>query len=378
MSQNGTSGMDGSTAGKPSARRRLRVWLIPFFFWSLPALLTTKYVMEDKGLTFVEAFLAEGLIWMVWAVATPGILVLVRRLPIERPHLIRNVAIHVMVGISMGVSMGGLAQVLRRLVLTQEQLAAFGEVSAASLVAWGLLFGLIFYAAVACVGFALDYHRRLRERELAASRLEAQLIEAKLNALRVQLQPHFLFNALNSVSMLVRQGDSSTAVRMVARLSDLLRYVLDGGSESLVPLGAEVDFVSRYLEIEQLRFRDRMCVSIEVDDAIQDAAVPGLLLQPLVENAVRHAVAVRAAPTRITLDVGETNGRLEIRLRDDGPGLPDSFDEADCDGIGLSNTRSRLAFTYGTEAGLAIGPAPGGGTEVRLNLPFRRHGSIDA
>lgn len=356
-------------------QRRLAVWLIPFFFWSLPALLTTKILMAERGLTFFEAFLTEGLGWMLWAFATPAILALVRRLPIDRPPRRRNIAIHLTTGFAMGVATGGVTIGLAMTFGSPElrEAVAPGDFPH-TLAVWGL-FGLLFYAALASVGLALDYHRRLRERELAASRLESQLVEARLNALRMQLQPHFLFNALNSVSMLVRQGDASTAVRMVARLSDLLRYVLDGGEDSMVPLRSEIDFVSRYLEIEQLRFRDRMCVRIHVDDSVHDVAVPGLLLQPLAENAVRHAVAARAAPTTIELRAARSDGRLEIVLADDGPGLPDPFEEDDCDGIGLANTRSRLAYTYGTNAGMTIGQAAGGGTEVCLSLPLQQNGA---
>ena len=366
-------GAEGRAAEEGSPRRRLAVWLIPFFFWSLPALLTTKVVMVERDLTFLQAFLTEGVGWMMWAVATPGILALIRRLPIDHRLRQRNIAIHAGAGYAMGVATGCLPILLAPLFDVPGLEESLPDNIIAFLVVWGF-FGLLFYAALAAVGIALDYHRRLRERELAASRLEAQLVEARLNALRVQLQPHFLFNALNSVSMLVRQGDASTAVRMVARLSDLLRYVLDGDGESMVPLCAEIDFVSRYLEIEQLRFRDRMCVSIEVDDAVKDAVVPSLLLQPLAENAVRHAVAARAAPTTIALEARAAGDQLEIRLADDGPGLPDPFDEDECEGIGLANTRSRLAYTYGDDATLTILAARDGGTEIRLSLPVRRNG----
>lgn len=346
--------------------RRLAPWLIPLFFWSLPALVSTRVVAEDRKISFGLAFLSEGLVWILWALATPGILALVRTWPIEPPHRVRNIGLHIATGFSAGLATGGLFVALTLALGTaSEDIAP----SVGNLLVWGL-FGLMFYAATASIGFALTYHRRMRDRERAASRLEAELVEARLNALRMQLQPHFLFNALNSVSMLVRQGDGATAVRMVARLSDLLRYVLDGESETLVPLRSEIEFVSRYLEIEQLRFRDRMCVSIHVDEAVQEAPVPGLLLQPLVENAVRHAVAVRAAPTTIGLDARGAAGRLEIRLRDDGPGLPAGFDESRSGGIGLANTRSRMAYTWGDNAALALSRHPDGGTEVLLDLPL--------
>lgn len=358
---------DRETAGGGSTvRRRLATWLIPLAFWSLPAMVTTHAVMQDRQVSFGRAFMSEGLTWVLWALATPGILLLVRRLPPEPPHRGRNIVLHIGTGFAMGVLTGVITWAFAVAAGLSTESFDIGS----GLVIWGL-FGLMFYAATASVGLALSYHRRMRERERAASRLEAELVEARLNALRVQLQPHFLFNALNSVSMLVRSGESKTAVRMVARLSDLLRYVLETGNETIVPLRSEIDFVSRYLEIEQLRFRDRMNVVIEVDDAVSDSPVPGLLLQPLVENAVRHGVAARAAHTGIVLQAQAVAGRLEIRLRDDGPGLPPGFDESASDGIGLANTRSRLAYTFGADAKLTIATGAEGGTEVVLDLPLQ-------
>lgn len=356
----------------PAKRRRLARWLVPLFFWSLPALLSTRVMMEERGLSFGRAFAIEGVGWMLWALATPGVLILVRMLPIDRRPRSRNVAIHIATGIAMGVVTGLVSILMSRLLgsVEDQRILTAGDV-AQGLVIWGL-FGLLFYAALATVGLALDYHRRLREREVAASRLEAQLVEARLNALRMQLQPHFLFNALNSVSMLVRQGDGANAVRMVARLSDLLRYILDDVGHAVVPLRTEIDFVSRYLEIEQLRFRDRLNVSINVADAVADTPIPGLLLQPLVENAVRHGVAARAAAGMIRLDARESNGQLEITLVDDGPGLPAGFDERACSGIGLRNTRARIEYTYGDSASFTIANTRDTGVIAKLTLPLQQ------
>jgi signal transduction histidine kinase len=360
----------------PVRRRPWLVWVLPFFFWSLPALLVTKMTMETTGLGFGRAFLREGVGWFLWAFATPGILALARRFPLDGPRVGRTLLVHVAAGLSMGALMG--AVTLGLSVLAGTTIGPSGDLTVATAVRstciWAC-FGLLFYAATSSVGVAMDYQRKLREREVAASRLEAQLVEARLNALRMQLQPHFLFNALNTVSMLVRQGDASTAVRVVARLSDLLRYVLDGATGALVPLRTEVDFVARYLEIEQLRFGDRLDVRIDVDDDAADLPVPGLLLQPVVENAIRHGIAARAAAGCVTLDARILAGRLIIRLRDDGPGF-DGNGHPEGPGIGLRNTRARLRYLYGEAAELRTGSVDGRGAEVTIALPLRpdRHG----
>jgi len=359
----------------PRARRQRVVWLVPFLFWSLPAVLTTRFMMQESGVPFLRAFLAEGSGWMLWAVATPGIFLMVRRRPIEGRHRGFNIVIHVMTGLLLGALTGLLDLTLARALDTPlaEHITTMSEVSSLLSVWAGT--GLLIYAATATIGFAFDYHRRLRERELAASRLEAELAEARLNALRMQLHPHFLFNALNSVSMLVRQGEPEVAVRIIARLGELMRHVLDDDGGACVALKSEVDFISRYLEIEQLRFRDRMCVTIDIQDAVRDVPVPALLLQPLVENAVRHGVAVRETPTCIALSAKADGDRVRITLRDEGPGLPAGFDEATISGVGLCNTRARLAHAYGGGAFFSIQSAVGGGTEVRMLLPIEAGGA---
>lgn len=357
-------------------RRRWLVRLLPFFFWSLPALLVTKMIMQTSGIGFGEAFLREGVGWFLWAFATPGILELAHRFPPDGPRIGRTVLVHVSAGLAMGTIMGAVTVCLSLMAGTPADPIGhpIHENAGRVIVIWAF-FGLLFYAATGSVGVAIDYQRKLREREVTASKLEAQLVEARLNALRMQLQPHFLFNSLNTVSMLVRQGDARTAVRVVARLSDLLRYVLEADAEPCVPLRTEIEFVSRYLDIEQLRFGDRLTVRIDIEDAAADVPVPGLLLQPIVENAIRHGIAARAAAGCITIGARIQDGELVIRLRDDGPGFRDGADTGDA-GIGLRNTRQRLRYLYGEAASLRIVNTKGGGAEVTLTLPLpvERHG----
>jgi LytS/YehU family sensor histidine kinase len=226
------------------------------------------------------------------------------------------------------------------------------------------------YATVAAVGYAMDFSRRLREREVVASQLQSQLKEAQLGALRMQLQPHFLFNTLNTIAMLVREGETQTSVRMLARLSDLLRHLLEDEGDQEVPVREELDFLGRYLEIEQLRFRDRLHVQLNVDEGTRDAFIPNLLLQPIVENAIQHGIARRARAGALELNVARENGSLMLSVRDDGPGLSETFSLDNLTGIGLRNTAARLHFLYGENATLDVRNAEEQGTVVTIRLPW--------
>jgi sensor histidine kinase YesM len=214
---------------------------------------------------------------------------------------------------------------------------------------------------------SFDYAQKFRERALLAAQLEARLSEARLAALRMQLNPHFLFNTLNSISSLM-YTDVAAADAMMTRLSELLRLTLEADGRPEVTLRQELDVVRRYIEIEKIRFEDRLRVSVEVDDAALDARVPAFALQPLVENAIRHAIATRAAGGRLTISAQRSNGALRIAIEDDGPGLPEGALRA---GVGLENTRERLSQLYGSEQRLELANLPEGGLRVVMSLPFR-------
>jgi LytS/YehU family sensor histidine kinase len=206
----------------------------------------------------------------------------------------------------------------------------------------------------------------VRIRELTASRLESKLATAQLEVLRMQLQPHFLFNTLHAISALMYRNVEG-ADRMVARLSDFLRLSLDTAGMQEVPLKREMEFLDKYLDIEQVRFGDRLQVSRAIDPETLDRLVPNLVLQPLVENAVRHGIAPRASGGRIDISASMRQGRLIVEVLDDGLSAADPIRE----GLGLSNTRARLEQLYGSDARLELGSAAEGGFRVRLTIPVR-------
>jgi LytS/YehU family sensor histidine kinase len=226
------------------------------------------------------------------------------------------------------------------------------------------------YWAIAGVYSAVKYHGEAQERTLKASRLDAQLAEAQLQALQRQLHPHFLFNTLNAISALMHR-DVEAADQMLSRLSDLLRIALDQRGQQEVALKDELEFLQKYLEIEQARFGDRLTVEFSIDPETLDAQVPNLILQPLVENSIRHAVAVRIEPGHIAVKARRVEGVLELSVRDNGPGMPPGRLASPARGLGLSNTRSRLERLYGAAQHLTFAEPPGGGLIVTVSLPFR-------
>ena len=230
---------------------------------------------------------------------------------------------------------------------------------------------LLIYMASAGTGAALVLHRRYRDRELATIRLEAELSAARLDSLRGQLQPHFLFNSLHSIASLARAGDSAGVVRLIAGFSDILRHLLTAGERRL-PLRDEVKLVERYLEIQRVRFADRLNVSIDVAPEVADARVPLLIVQPLVENALRHGLAPRVEPGAVHVRACRENGATRIDVEDSGVGLPAGWSLSATQGTGLRNLASRLEAEFGASASLQVMAAPGGGVLATVRVPYDR------
>ena len=238
---------------------------------------------------------------------------------------------------------------------------------------YGALNQLMIYCAVLAAGFAREYflreQRRRREAvllEARAAQLEAQLAHARLDALRMQLNPHFLFNTLHAVSALVER-DPAGVRRMIARLSELLRSTLDSRGSEEVPLRDELAFLQRYLDIMAVRFQGRLRVSTSIDESVLEARVPNFILQPLVENALEHGVSRASGDAEIAIVAGRDGDHLVISIHDRGPG----FDASAESGVGLANTRARLAALYGDAAAVAIRTAPEGGAAAEIRLPWR-------
>ena len=227
---------------------------------------------------------------------------------------------------------------------------------------------LLIYAAIVGVGQAIAFHERFRARQLAAARLEAELTQARLHALRAQLQPHFLFNSLHSIASLARVGDNAAVVRLIAGLSDLLRHGLDTSTERQ-SLADEMHLVEKYLDIQRVRFGDRLSADIEVSPAAAPARVPPLVVQPLVENALRHGLAPQVGPGAVRVRARRDGRWVVVDVEDTGAGLPAGWNAAASNGTGLRNLSARLEAEFGGDYALDVAPRPGGGTVATVRMP---------
>ena len=314
--------------------------------------------------------------WYAWALFIPLLQWLVRRFPLERMRWLRGAAIHLAGGLGIIFLHEAVKLAVQRALIPQS-LFSMGSpfpTTAEQFVSGAIGESVGTYAILLCGVYCAAYYARYRERELAASQLQGQLAHAQLQALRMQLNPHFLFNALNSISMLVRGGRNGEAVRMLAGLGDLLRGVLEEERPNEVPLREELDFLARYLAIEQIR-AGRLQVRMAVAPELMEARVPNLILQPLVENAIRHGIARSSAAGLVEIGARRENGSLLLSVRDDGPGLSAGDGR---EGVGLTNVRARLARMYGDQQGLVMENAEGGGTRVTIRLPHRLVGAEEA
>ncbi|MBI4502271.1 MAG: histidine kinase [Gemmatimonadetes bacterium] len=310
----------------------------------------------------------------VWALFTPAILWLARRFPFERDRWIRSALVHVTVCVTFVFCLDlGYTWHAANVIPPPPTAPPLLTRGLRTFAIWVISDSLLYWIVLS-VGHAVEHYRRFRERELMASQLETQLVQAELQALKMQLQPHFLFNALHTIGSLIRTGDRANAVRVTAGLGDLLRRMLESATRQEVPLRQEIEFVRSYLEIEQIRFQDRLRVVIEADESALGAMVPYLILQPLVENAIRHGIAPHRSAGLVAVEARRVNGRLRLVVRDDGPGVGQGLTARP--GVGLSNTRARLVRLYGDDFDLVVHNRVEGGLEARVDLPFRPASSI--
>lgn len=338
-------------------------------FWTFLALCFATqsyldYLNHGMKLSWTGMLTWEMIGWHLWGLLTPFIFSLARRIPPQKYPLILIPAAFFFATIHLLIHFN-LYQIAENLFLLQDKPQL--ELRAFSRIAWRLMV----YCIILIVWYAIESQKRARIEEERASELSAQLAKTQLQALKMQLHPHFLFNTLNTISELMHH-DIRAADEMMVRLGDFLRLTLDPSVSQEVTLEKELEFLKHYLEIEQIRFKDRLKIEMRIQPETRRARVPYLLLQPVVENSIRHGIGRKAEGGTVEISSEKENGLLHIMIQDDGGGL---HQQSDTDapmkqGLGLSNTRSRLEKLYGDRFRFELSNRPGSGTIVSLTIPF--------
>ena len=369
------AGAAGPGTGTRWWQRRWGQWAVVFGVWTVLAFVFTamlyySLLLGERPLTWREAAASQSIYPYLWAVGTMAVLWLARRFPLEGRRLKRHLVYHFLFATLSAILVTGVHQVLYHFIFLNTPDNPYSP--------WVTLRWVIFnssenygvYGLVLVFGHAASYHRRYREGELRAVQLQAQLSQAQLQALKMQLHPHFLFNTLHSISALVHK-DPEAADRMIARLGDFLRLTLENSGTQEVTLQKELEFLQCYLEIERIRFQDRLTTRMEIDSRSLDSRVPNLILQPIVENALRHGIAPRSTPGRIEISAKRNNGCVRIEVKDNGPGISaiSATNGRFREGLGLTNTRARLERLYGEAHRFELANDPHGGLTVTLEIP---------
>jgi two-component system, LytTR family, sensor kinase len=368
--------IDGATSRPALTRGRWR-WLLYMAGWTLVGVHFGAWIIGSAAIDGTEIpwsqVVSEIARWYIWALLVPIIWWAAVRFPLERKRLASRLLINLAVGLSVTLLFVVLDLLMRELITALLIMRSTGgfvfrlRQDLVSYFFWGMEYNLVAYFGIVAVVHAYHYHAYFRERELKASRLEAQLALARLEVLKMQLHPHFLFNTLNAISALMHR-DVDAADRMISLLSDLLRLSLDKDDRHQVSLRSELEFLDRYLAIEKIRFRDRLLVEMDVDPPCLGAQVPRLILQPLVENSIRHGIALHSSAGLVAIRARRKGNRLDLSVSDDGPGLDGNRPPRE--GVGLANTRARLIQLYGEDHRFRLERADAGGLRVHMEIPF--------
>ena len=350
----------------------ITVWAVLGLIYAGPI----YFEMRSEGMehTAWRVFSWGILMWLAWAPLTPVIVWFARRYSLLDGAWKKNLLVHLPAFLAMSVLHSAAATVI---TLSIDPFDGLGDSPKTfwprflSRVQGSFGSDLLIYGGVIGICYAFDYYRKYREREVVATRLEAQLAQAQLDALRMQLHPHFLFNTLNSIAGLVRDNKNQAAVSMLVGLSDLLRHTLEHSSRQEVELREELNFIKLYLSIQQMRFSDRLRTEFNIDPATATALVPNLILQPLTENALRHGIANSAETGVVGISSTVQNGHLRLMVYDNGAGLRDGWQLKGSAGIGLANTAARLQQLYDDNHQFDIRNRDSGGVEVMIVMPLR-------
>lgn len=344
--------------------------------WVIPAILSTnsfylRDLVNNKSTSWLSVFFVQLLVWLLWAGFTPFILFLSRKFRIERPHRLIRTLFHAITSIVFVLIYLALYTYILGMVNQVTITLAWFKGTYVNIYIAVNHWAIMIYWSILGIGYAFEYYNKFREREVHASQLERQLVEVQLQTLKTQLQPHFLFNTLHTIGSLVRHDKKETAVKMLAGLSDLLRLSLDNVGKQEILLNEELEFLKLYLDIQKVRFQDRLNVQMKIAPETLDALVPVFILQPIVENAIRHGFDKHRKAGSLEIHVLKENDALRMEVYNEGPALAKNWHLSQTEGVGLRNTCERLKQLYGEDAKLELKNAETGGVLTTIILPHK-------
>jgi two-component system, LytTR family, sensor kinase len=364
--------MNGSNLGAHTVRWRwiAAIWCAGGVFEASQAVLIMRFG-EGRRHAWLPLFITELAIWLPWALATPWIIGLARRYPIIRGTTVRTLAVHVCAFIAISVVVEAWSAALQVLFNPwgNKRPPTFWDTWSIALLYQVLIF-LIAYVLVLTITYLIDSRENVARQMTETARLNEELSKAQLAALRRQMEPHFMFNTLNSIAALVRDRRNDAAVSMIVGLSEFLRRASEDSHRSQVTLREEVEYLQRYVDIQKVRFGERLHVSVDIPAHLLDVPVPNLLLQPLVENAIKHGIGTRVAGGTVRVAGERREGSLYLCVYNDGPIFRKDW-ETNSGGVGLANLRTRLQILHGSAADLTMAPGGSDGVEVIVTLPLK-------
>jgi two-component system, LytTR family, sensor kinase len=364
----------------------MKPWMLVSAAWVLPAIFAAVNRIAQTRLAGWDPATARDLLfesgdWFLYAFLTPAVFAVSKRLPLVKPQLARRAFLHLLISLLFCVAWatcGKLLQLALTLSFDPKSVVAawragqFYRQAGLDWLSWiftTLPFGIAVYLCVVGIEHAIRYFVEARERDVQLARLSEQLAGARFAALQAQVNPHFLFNTLNTIAVFVRDDDRNAAVRIIEQLSEVLRTTLSSHRANEVPLAEELELVRQYVAIEEARFSDRLRPEFDIDESLLAAAVPSFALQHLVENAIRHGIARRLDAGRLLITARRAGAMLELAVADDGEGI-DELAVIPA-GHGIENTRERLRALFGEHASLEIVRGAEGGTIATLRAPYR-------
>lgn len=353
-----------------------------FLFWNAVAILTATMLFVQFADAYPDAtwsgfFFRQAPLWYTWMLFTPFILYLTPFTKKRKLLWWQTLVFHLLIATFMIVLYSLIAG--RHSIYLSDRMTYSTKIllkMASRNFALNFASNCLIYLLIAFVGVGLEWYKALAitkeeklKLQLHNNVLHTQLVEAQLQALTMQLQPHFLFNTLHSIASLVRIRQNETAIRMIADFSELLRHTIQHGEDNFATIKTEIAFVEKYLNIEKIRFQEHLSVHIQVEDAAQEVLVPSLILQPFVENAIKHGISQTTQKGKINITVTRENGRVNLYVQDNGAGLPTHWSIHQGQGVGISNSFRRLEKIYGQNFILALHNLPEGGTNTHIQIP---------